>query len=135
MELCTLHPFDECAVAEFVSTIENDAILTTARDRLARGDQRGADQLTHALAQLLARREPSFYHPGLSLTGLEARIDRGVGMLLRPPARIFVEAGFDEQLARRLPIRLDLSKGMMGGAFIPARLVPSFSELIETKLE
>jgi hypothetical protein len=73
--------------------------------------------------------------PGLALTTLEARIDRGVGMLLRPPSRLFAEAGLDVPAARAMPIRLDLASGLMGGAFVPARLVPQLQDLLDGRLE
>jgi hypothetical protein len=72
---------------------------------------------------------------GLALTTLEARIDRGVGMLIRPPSRLFIEAGLATTAARAMPIRLDLSRGLMGGAFVPARLVPELEALLERRLE
>ena len=34
-----------------------------------------------------------------------------------------------------MPIRLDLSRGLMGGAFVPARLVPELEALLERRLE
>jgi len=115
-----------------------DRLLQTARAGLARaaaGDEAGANMLTYGLGRALAAAQPAFFHPGLSLTAWEARIDRGVGMLMRPPARLFIDAGLDVAAARTMPIRLDLSRGMMGGAFIPARLVPELERLLETRLE
>ncbi len=93
----------------------------------------GANAITAGLAQVLASRHPSYAQYGLGLTPLEARIDRGVGMLLRPPSRLFSDAGLDRAMARSMPIRLDLEGGMMGGAFIPARLIPGLEELIERR--
>ena len=56
-------------------------------------------------------------------------------MLLRPPSRLFVETGLDVTAARAMPIRLDLSRGLMGGAFVPAHLVPELEALLERRLE
>jgi hypothetical protein len=56
-------------------------------------------------------------------------------MLMRPPARLLIDAGFEPALARTLPIRLDMSRGMMGGAYIPARLVGDLERLLEARLE
>ena len=54
---------------------------------------------------------------------------------MRPPARLFIDAGLDAGAARVMPIRLDLSRGMMGGAFVPARLLPDLERLLETRFE
>ena len=113
-------------------------VVSAARrgyERARAGDEEGASALTYALGQVLATREPSFFCEGVSLTSWEARIDRGVGMLMRPPSRLFIDAGLDTGAARVLPMRLDLSRGMMGGAYIPARLVPDFERLLEARLE
>jgi hypothetical protein len=107
----------------------------SGRVRATAGDEAGANALTYGLGQALAAVQPTFFYQGLSLTAWEARIDRGVGMLMRPPARLFIEAGLDASAARVMPIRLDLSRGMMGGAFVPARLIPDFERLLETRLE
>lgn len=143
MELCSLHPFDEEAVREFVTRVESTGggerssieLARRALQALERGEERGQYDLTYALAQELAARHPSFSAEGFSLTAWEARVDRGVGMLMRPPSRLLIDAGLQAALARSLPIRLDLSRGMMGGAFIPARLVPDLERLLDARLE
>jgi hypothetical protein len=150
MELCSLHPFDEAAVREFVELASSDAAKPTsvsaaraavvadarrALDSIRRGEDRGRHELTLALARDLAKFHPSFVLPGHCLTTWEARIDRGIGMLMRPPARLFIDAGLDPALARTLPIRLDQSRGMMGGAYIPARLVGDLDRLLDSRLE
>jgi hypothetical protein len=143
MELCSLHPFDEAVVRDFVrrvldpsqpGTAEIDAARAALRS-LERGEERGRYELTHALGRELTRHQPSFSEQGFSLTGWEARIDRGAGMLMRPPARLLIDAGLDPLLARQIPIRLELNRGMMGGAYIPARLVPDLDRLLDTRLE
>lgn len=91
--------------------------------------------LGHEFACFLADRAVSFVMPGLSLSTWEARVDRGIGMLLRPPSRLFVEAGMPVEAARRLPIRLDAGGGMMAGAYVPASLIPQLEELLTGRLE
>lgn len=152
MEFTSIHPLDLDVVNALVAAANGTGDLSSlpldlawrtrlgeaanaGRRRAAAGDESGANTLTYALAQALAAVQPTFFHPGLSLTAWEARIDRGVGMLMRPPARLFIDAGLDVAAARTMPIRLDLSRGMMGGAFIPARLVPDFELLLGTRLE
>jgi hypothetical protein len=147
MELCSLHPFDEEAAHEFVRQIAGDVLVTTpansanfaaarnAVDAIAAGRDRGRYELTYAFARELAVLQPSFFHPGVCLTTWEARVDRGVGMLMRPPSRLAIDGGLDPVLARRLPIRLDLSRGMMGGAYVPARLTGELERLLEARLE
>ncbi|MCC6791738.1 MAG: hypothetical protein IT336_08640 [Thermomicrobiales bacterium] len=143
MELCSLHPFDEATVRDFMRRALDAAQPGTpevmaaraALGSLERHEERGRYELTHALGRYLAAHHPSFSDQGLSLTGWEARIDRGAGMLMRPPARLMIDAGFDPALARLLPIRLELSRGMMGGAYIPARLVSDLERLLDTRLE
>ena len=103
--------------------------------RIERGEESGVYGLTHALGSFLAERQPSFAHPGLSLSTWEARVDRGAGMLLRPPSRLLIDAGLDPAIARRIPIRLDMSRGMMGGAYLPARLVGQFDQMLELRME
>jgi hypothetical protein len=153
MEACSLHLLDLEAVARYVKILTGDdpapdlgvadrvwsnRLVAAARAGYARalnGNEAGANAVTYGLGQLLATRGPSFAMPGLALTTLEARIDRGVGMLVRPPSRLFVEAGLATTAARAMPIRLDLSRGLMGGAFVPARLVAELEALLDRRLE
>jgi hypothetical protein len=138
VELTSLHPVDPELVAAYVRALQTEThpgTLQLAFRRAAEGDQRSLDLLTHGLGHSLLVEHPAFFHQGLSLTGWEARIDRGIGMLMRPPARLFLDAGLDPATARLMPIRLDLSKGMMGGAYIPARLLPDLEELLNNRLE
>jgi hypothetical protein len=153
MELCSLHPFDLETVHRYVLSVTGQDGLTApsphqetwwrwvigeARrgyDRAVAGDGDGASALTYGLAQVLATQQPSFFCAGMSLTAWEARIDRGIGMLMRPPSRLFIDAGLDIAPARVLPIRLDLARGMMGGAFIPARLMPDLERLLDARIE
>jgi hypothetical protein len=84
---------------------------------------------------MLGAAEPMFALPGLGFTQLEAKIDRGIGMLLRPPSRLFADAGLEIAAARTMPIRLDVSGGIMGGAFMPPALTPQFHDLLERRMD
>jgi len=151
MELCSLHPLDLDAVRAYVAALETGDngglglpdgpwsahMLAEARQGYGRartGSEAGANAVSYGMALLLATREPTFVLPGAGLTPLEARIDRGVGMLMRPPSRLFSDAGMDITAAWSMPIRLELSRGLMGGAYIPARLVPDLQALLEARL-
>jgi hypothetical protein len=56
-------------------------------------------------------------------------------MLLRPPSRLFGDAGLETIAARAMPIRLDAGGGIMGGAFMPPALIPQFRDLLEQRLD
>ena len=152
-ELTSLHPFDPVFIARYVAAVRGEAdaghVLPDAPvwaereiDRARRGYARaldgseaGANAVSHGLARLLGTVEPVFLLPGLGFTQLEAKYDRGAGMLLRPPSRLFADAGLEIAAARAMPIRLDASAGSMGGAFIPPALLPRFRELLEQRVE
>ena len=152
-ELCSLRPFDEEVVARYVRAVADggapgglapadpvwaERLVGTARrgyERARMGNEAGANAVSFGLAQALAAAHPTFLLPGAGLTIWEARIDRGVGMLLRPPSRLFGEAGLATAAARAMPIRLDLGAGTMGGAFVPARLVPDLRRLLDERTE
>lgn len=152
MEHTSLHPLDLEIVRPYVAALHDDDaalpvlgdetwvthIVESARRGYAKartGDETGACAVTYGLARLLAARHPTFFHEGVSLTTWEARFDRGAGMLLRPPSRLFIEEGLDVWASRSMPIRLDFGRGLMGGAFVPARLVPDFEKLLEARIE
>jgi len=148
MELCSLHPFDEAVAHEFLQRVSSGALVGSAGpaagnhirarrafEEIETGGERGRFELTLALARELAEHHPTFFQAGICLTSWEARVDRGIGMLMRPPSRLMIDSGIEPAVARTLPIRLDLSRGMMGGAYIPARLVPDFELLLEARLE
>src|SRR5688500_6822254 len=134
MEACSLHLLNLAMVERYVRMVTGDdpvpelglpdrvwsnRLVAAARGGYARalaGSEAGANAVSYGLGQLLATGGPSFAMPGLAFTTLEARIDRGVGMLVRPPSRLFIEAGLEPTAARAMPIRLDLSRGLMGGA-------------------
>jgi hypothetical protein len=152
-EFATLHPYDPQFVRAYVAAIRGDMpaaeLLPAAPDwanrELARarrgyqraltGDETGANMVSHELARLLGAGMPVYFVPGAGLTQIEARFDRGLGMLLRPPSRLFMDAGLESRAARRMPIRLDASGGSMGGAFLSPALVPQFRAQIEARLE
>lgn len=147
-----LHPFDPAVARAFVAALDPSASATlpgldpawsadlvrTARaaaERLAAGDARGAYDLTAAWALALAAFHPVFMHDSLTLTTWEARVERGAAMLLRPPSRLFIEAGFDPVVGRRLPIRLETTGASMGGAWVPPHLVPNLGALLDTRFD
>jgi hypothetical protein len=152
-ELTTLHPYDPGFVARYVAAVRGELDgadllpgaprwaeqeLARARRgyaRALRGEEIGANQVSYGLARFLTAAEPVFLLPGAGLTQLEARYDRGLGMVLRPPSRLFADAGLEIAAARAMPIRLDASAGSMGGAFIPPALAPRFQETVEARLE
>lgn len=110
-----------------------DDFATLMRDEVSEAD---ANRLTSAIAIAMADAYPTFWHEGCGLTQWEAMIDRGVGMLMRPPARIFVDHGHNPYLIDKMPIRLDLQGGFpMAGAWIPPHLVGKLHEMVETRLE
>lgn len=120
MEWTSLHPLDVNRVRDYLAKLQ--PIPDTP------------GELTLGLARFLAARDVAFVQPGLSLSSLEARIDRGIGMLMRPPSRLFMDAGLDPVIAHQLPIRLDMQAGSMGGAFIPARLIPDVQRLLDARM-
>src|SRR5690606_42120246 len=64
-------------------------------ERMRAGDEPASNEITLRLAYALGTRHPTFAAPGFGLTLWEARVDRGVGMYLRPPAGLFRELGLD----------------------------------------
>jgi hypothetical protein len=152
-ELYSLHILDMAIVVRYVAAVtgaaEPESVIPDVPDwsadlvRRARvgferanaGQQQGANTISYGLAQALATTHPSFFLPNAGLTAWEARTDRGIGMLMRPPSRLFGEAGLPIPIARTMPIRVDPSMGMMGGAHIPARLIPNLQSLLDTKAE
>jgi len=147
MELISLHPFDPDVASRYVRALVAGAppdaawgawwnsAATAAVDRAREGSEDAANQISLGLAYALAQEQPVFVHEGFGLTTWEARVDRGVGMLMRPPSRLFVDAGLDRQVVQAMPIRLDLQRGLMGGAYVPARLVGDLYELLDFRLD
>lgn len=147
MELMSLHPLDDRIVARFTRAALGEVSpddswrawwpqgIPVLFERMRTGDERAANELTLALAYALGTAHPTFTAPGFGLTMWEARVDRGVGMYLRPPSRLFRELGFELEVIRTMPIRLDPAMGMMGGAFIPSHLIPRVREIVDSREE
>jgi hypothetical protein len=133
LEPVSLHPFDP----DIASRVVHDLAASGSPDlaRASSGDEAASNRITLALATALAQAYPAFFTDGFGLTTWEARIDRGIGMLMRPPSRLFIDAGLERRQVEAMPIRLDLHGGLMGGAWIPARLIPNLQELLDTRLE
>lgn len=98
-------------------------------------DELSANRITTGLALAMAEDQPTFHYEGFGLTPWEALIDRGVGMLMRPPARVFVDNGVPPVFVGSMPIRLDLHGGIMAGAWIPPHLIDKLDQLVELRLE
>lgn len=147
MEVISLHPFDPEIARRYVAALAGDghpdpawdewwnAGLVRACKHARLGDESAINQLTLGLAWALGSHHPSFLHDGFGLTVWEARVDRGVGMLMRPPSRLFTDAGMDTTTARTMPIRIDIQSGLMGGAYVPARLIKDLQAIIETRFD
>ena len=152
-ELTSLHPYDPAFVARYVAAVRGEltpgelvpaaaawaegelARAQRGYERALRGSEAGANAFSYGLARFLAATEPIFLVPGAGFTQLEARYDRGIGMLLRPPSRLFADAGLETIAARTMPIRLDVSGGSMGGAFVAPALVPELQNLLDRHTE
>lgn len=137
----SLHPINNAEVRAFVEACQRGRADSPGVEQgcvgfewLRRNDSRGPALVTSGLALFLANRGPSFIFMDTSLTKWEASIDRGIGMYLRPPSRLFVDAGIDRALVQGLPIRLDSSGGVMGGSFVPARLIEKLQTMLEERL-
>lgn len=147
MELVSLHPFDPEIAARYVAALKGERepdtawrtwwspALPEAVMGAAAGREAAARTLSLGLAWALSAEHPAFVREGFGLTNWEARIDRGVGMLMRPPSRLFIDAGLERRTAQVMPIRLELEEGMMGGAYVPSRLMGGLAELMDTRLE
>lgn len=147
MEFISLHPFDMTIAKAYIAAVRGEAApdprwagwwsddLRTALDELREGKESAANRLTSGLALAMMTEHPAFLQEGFGFTTWEARVDRGVGMLMRPPARIFMDAGVDRRTVEAMPIRLDLQGGVMGGAYVPDRLMDKLGELLDQRLE
>ncbi len=145
MEIMSLHPLDERVVERFIAAVTGAAEpdpawrawwpsqMPVLLERMRAGDERASNEITLRLAYALGQEHPTFAAQGFGLTLWEARIDRGVGMYLRPPARLFRDEGLGLEVLRAMPIRVDTNLGVMGGAFIPPHLIPKVKELLDTR--
>ena len=154
-EFATLHPYDPAFVTAYVAAVKGEVApadlvppapawaeqeINRARRGYARALERQKDEaavnaISLGLARMLSVTQPVFFVPDMGFTQIEARFDRGLGMLLRPPSRLFLDAGLETRVARTMPIRLDASGGSMGGAFLPPSLTGQFRELLEARME
>lgn len=130
MEIVSLHPIDDETVRAYVGSVQTGVL-----ERAAAGSLRAANQVSFGLAEYLAQRSPSFASRPFGLSFWEAQVDRSMGLLMRPPARLFLQAGLDRRVANVMPIRLEAQAGTMGGAWIPARLIPAALEGFDAHLE
>lgn len=146
MELYSLIPLPDDAAAEFLQLISTGGVSADGNTpgdvatrfwfkRIVQSQEPRPNDLTFGLAAWLSVTQPVFAHQGLSLSSWEARVDRGSGMMLRPPSRMFIEAGLDPARGRAMPIRIEGGDGMMGGAFVPARLIGQYLERLDNNLE
>ncbi|MDQ3657767.1 MAG: hypothetical protein M3457_22170 [Chloroflexota bacterium] len=146
MHIVSLHPIDPETVRRYVAALNDErsdppldeAASGALRDdaiRARAGDERAATRLTYGLARALGQAAPIFTHDAFGLSFWEAQVDRPMGMLMRPPARLFIDAGLDASVARTMATRLDFQMGMMGGAYIPARLIDQAHQLLDDHME
>ncbi len=146
MELFSLHPLPEMEVGTYLQRIAsrdqpNDGNTTSDLAsqfwyrRMAKKPNPSPAAISFGLAGWLTGRQPVFARQGLSLSSWEARVDRGSGMMLRPPSRLFGDAGLDPDVARAMPIRIEGGDAMMGGAYVPARLMGDYLARLEQHTE
>jgi hypothetical protein len=135
MEMVSLHPIEEGVVQDYVATLQGVKVderidqwlgepARLIHDRAATGSEPAANRITAGLAHALAQVGPLYASQPFGLSYWEAQIDRSIGLLMRPPARLLLDSGLERRVARGMPIRLTAQAGMMGGAWIPARLIP-----------
>ncbi len=98
-------------------------------------EESAANRISTGLALAMADLHPPFATEGFGLPPWEAQCDRGIGMIMRPPARAFVDNGVHPLITGKMPIRLDLQGGIMAGAWIPPHLIGHLDELIENRVE
>lgn len=141
MELITLHLYDPAIASQYVAALQEQAEPTWSwwdpqlPALLKKSDELAANQISTGLVRAMADVHPTFHKHGCGLTPWEAQFDRGIGMLMRPPARVFVDNGVHPLLVATMPIRLDLHGGIMGGVWVPPHLIDKLDELIDSRLE
>ena len=146
MEIVSLHPIEPHVVERYVAVLKGDSpdpawsgwfneSLRADLERARSGDELAANRITRGLALALGHAAPMYVGRSFGLSFWEAQVDRPIGMLMRPPSRLFMDAGLEAEIARTMPIRLDLQHGMMGGAHIPARLIDQAHDLLEDHME
>ena len=142
MQLITMHLYSPEIATRYVRALRgevapewswwDDELKDLVRQPLS---ELSANRVSSGLALAMADELPIFHYEGLGLTPWEAMIDRGLGMLMRPPARVFVDNDVHPLFVHSMPIRLDLQGGIMAGAWIPPHLIAKFDELIDIRLE
>ncbi|HYI24414.1 MAG TPA: hypothetical protein VD767_03305 [Thermomicrobiales bacterium] len=146
MHVVSLHPFDPEVLRRYVPALQGGEIDPAwggwfderLRDdvvQMRQGSEPAANRITLGLAKALAATQPVFVHDPFGLSFWEAQVDRPIGMLMRPPARAFQEHGMNQVMVQVMPVRLDLQLGMMGGAWIPARLMEQAQAMLDDHLE
>ncbi|MCA9832885.1 MAG: hypothetical protein KC435_03010 [Thermomicrobiales bacterium] len=142
MQLITVHLYDPEIAAAYIDALRRrsapqwgwwqDDLPTLLAADMSEAD---AARIGTGLALAMADAHPTYHSEGFGLTPWEAMYDRGVGMFMRPPARVFVDHGINPIVTGRMPIRLDLQGGIMAGAWIPPHLIPQLDQMIEERLE
>ena len=143
MQLISLHLYSPDLATDYIRALRGETAPTWdwwQQDLVEKMEEEVSEadacRVTGGMAMLMADSFPSFHADGAGLTQWEAMIDRGVGMIMRPPARIFVDHGHNPYLIDKMPIRLDLQGGFpMGGAWIPPHLIPKLHEMIEQRMD
>lgn len=143
MQLVSLHLYSPEIATKYINTLRGEESpewnwwqddLKEIFSRPMSEDE--ANRVTSGIALAMADQLPSYYYAFCGLTHWEAMIDRGVGMLMRPPARVFVDHGYNPYLIDKMPIRLEMQGGFpMGGAWVPPHLIPKLQEMIEQRLD
>lgn len=142
MQLITVHLYDPEVASAYVHALsggerpdwswwQSDLTEVFASEM----DENAASRIGVGLVRAMADAYPSYHENGFGLTPWEAQFDRGIGMYMRPPARIFVDNGISPMVTGKMPIRLDLQGGIMAGAWIPPHLIANLDQLIDTRLE
>jgi hypothetical protein len=144
MDIASLHPIDPETLRQYVGALNGTApergrwVTDDLRSQVRRareGNERAANQVSLGLARALGAAGPVYTYGQYGLSFWEAQVDRPLGMLMRPPSRLFTDAGLDPAASRAMPIRLDIQLGMMGGAWIPDRLIEQAYVLLDDHLE
>lgn len=142
MQLITMHLYSPEIATRYIQALRgeispawswwDDELMELMKQPLS---ELAANRISSGLALAMADELAIFHCDGLGLTPWEATIDRGLGMLMRPPARAFVDNGVHPLLLHSMPIRLDLQGGIMAGAWIPPHLIDKFDQLVDIRLE
>ena len=142
MQLITVHLYDPEIATSYIAALRGQMVPTWSwwqGDLPAllspTMDEAAAARISTGLAMAMTDAYPGYHWDGFGFTPWEAMYDRGIGMYLRPPARVFVDSGINPIVTGRMPIRLDLQGGIMAGAWVPPHLVPQLDRMIDERLE